>query len=224
VNENPWCRLRVSAPYVLPDDEPLVRAFNKRKAKEHPKFLHIDDILPEPFVGAPEAPVVLLSNNPGFGKGAPAKKDPAFMDRMRKNLLHEPSDWPFVFLAPDFSGPGKEWWERKLKHLLCRCGREVVARSILNVVYCPYPSRKFGHQRLYLPSQEYSFHLIRNAMEREAFIVFMRKRDRWLNAVKQLKKYDRQCQVKNTRNPVISPRNCSAFEIVVRAIDTAKTA
>src|SRR5207245_11805556 len=121
--------------------------------------LQMGEILPEPFVGDKDAPVVLLSNNPGFGEGALPKRDPAFMARLRNNLAHGPADYPFLFLAPEFGGPGKTWWERKLKCLLKRFEREVVARSILNVVYFPYPSRRFGHRRLRLASRQYSFHL-----------------------------------------------------------------
>jgi len=220
VNENPWCRLPASPPYVLRDDGPLVRAFNKTAGPDH--FLHVDEILPEPFVYAPDAPVVLLSNNPGFGEATAHKQDRGFMNRMRKNLLHERSDHPFVYLAPDISEALKSWWERKLKHLLKRFAPEVVARSILNVVYFPYASRKYRHGRLRLPSQDYSFRLVREAVHRGAFVVFMRKNLRWLNAVRELEGYDHRCQVQNTQNPAISPGNCSEFEKVVQAIKAAK--
>jgi hypothetical protein len=97
MDENPWCRLPASPPYVLPDDEPLVRDFNERVGPN--RCLDIDKILPEPFVGAKDAPVVLLRNNPGFGKGADHEQGRVFIERMRKNLLHESSDYPFVFLG-----------------------------------------------------------------------------------------------------------------------------
>jgi hypothetical protein len=143
------------------------------------------------------------------------------MRRMRKNLLHEPSDYPFVYLDPKFSEAGK-WWDPKLKHLL-RFGPEVVARSILNIAYFPYPSRRFGHRWLDLPSQQYTFRLVREAMDRQAVIVFMRRDDMWKEAVPQLKQYDRLFQVKNVRNPAVSPKNCpEGFQEVVEAIAAAE--
>src|SRR2546422_11376051 len=109
MNKSPWCRLPANPPYVLPDDEPFVEAFNVRAGPK--RFLHIDKILPEPFVGPLDAPVVLLSNNPGFKEaGVAHNQDPVFVARMRNNLRHRPSDYPFVFLAPDYSGRGKKWW------------------------------------------------------------------------------------------------------------------
>jgi hypothetical protein len=189
VSENPWTHLPPSPPFVLPDDEPFVRDFNNRAAPK--AFLHINEILPEPFVGAPDAPVVLLSNNPGLGKGATQKQAGDFMDRMRDNLRHAPSDYPFVYLAPDFTGPHKQWWERKLKSLLKRFGHQVVARSILNVPYFPYASQRFGRGLPRLPSQAYSFRLVRHALVRNAIIVFMRRDAMWKEALPELEKYDR---------------------------------
>jgi hypothetical protein len=224
LNGNPWRFLPPGPDYVLPDDEADVRAFNGRIDVAHKHFLHIDKILPEPFVGAKDAPVLLLSNNPGFGEGEAHRRDPEFMDQMRKNLRHEPADYPFVYLDPRF-GAAEKWWARKLKWLLAPCGPfspEVVARSILNVVFFPYPSCRYGHDRVRLRSQAYGFDLVREAMRRDAVIVSMRKletkKPRWLMAVPKLKGYSRFYQVRNVRNPVIGPPSWSGFADVFRAI------
>jgi hypothetical protein len=126
-----------------------------------------------------------------------------------------------VYFHPDFAGSGKQWWGRKLKHLIKRFGEEVVARSVLNVVYFPYPSRRFGHKRLRLPSQQYGFDLVRDAVGRNAAIVLMRpgKRDAWLEAVPQLKGYARFFSVKNPQTPVISPKNCAGYSEAERALE-----
>src|SRR5690242_4076687 len=165
MNENPWCDLPVSEPFVLPSDREQVSKFNERVGPGSDRSLQLD-ILPEPFVGARDAPVVLLSNNPGVGKGADHRRNQVFRDRMRKNLIHRPSDYPFVYLDPKLNEAGK-WWHRKLKNLLEEFGGEVVARSILNVVFFPYPSRKYGRGQPALPSQAYSFRLVREAVERK---------------------------------------------------------
>jgi hypothetical protein len=225
MNENPWCSLPTSSPYVLPEDEPNVSAFNKMPGRKPNHVLQLD-ILPEPFIGVPDAPVVLLSNNPGFGKRAHLKHEQDFIRRMRNNLHHEPSDCPFVYLAPDIGDVGK-WWESKLKTLIHCFGREVVARSILNVPYFPYPSRTFAHRRLELPSQKYSFYLVREAVNRRAVVVLMRrgKLKLWQSAVPELKEYDRLVQLLNPQNPTVSPGNChdGDYEKVVRAIEVAET-
>src|SRR5262245_3868197 len=221
MNDNPWCHLPTSPPYVLPHDEPQVRDVDARAGPDY--RLHIAELLPEAFVGNREAPVVLLSNNPGYTEeGVPPQQEAAIVARMRNNLLHGPSDYPFLFLAPDVGGRGKRWWARKLKALRGRFGDQVVARSILNVPYFPYPSRKFGHRDLRLPSQDYSFRLVREAMERGAVIVFMRKGRAWLDAVPELGRYHSRYEVKNFQNPAISCENCAGFEKVVQAIEAAE--
>jgi hypothetical protein len=220
VSDNPWHRLPDRPPYVLPDEEAVLRQFNDNVAPDY--RLHIDEIAPEAFIGARDAPVVLLSNNPGFEKVGPERRKPVFALKVRRNLLHEPSDYPFLFLAPDFSGADRQWWESKLKDLIEEFGVQRVAQSILNVVYFPYPSGKFGHWSLRLPSQNYSFHLVREAVDRNAAIVLMRKGKRmvdlWKCAVPELNGYARLYEVRNSRNPAISRRNCDYFEDIANAI------
>jgi hypothetical protein len=225
MNDNPWRRLPARPPFVLPDEEAAVRAFNAQKSENHK--LRIDDLLPEPFVGALNAPVVILGNNPGFNaKNAHYRQEPGFVARMRANLLHQPSDYPFVYFAPDIQGPHRRWWERKLKELLehfvssARFQRaEALARSILVVEHFPYPSRRYGRGLPSLPSQDYSFSLVREAMERKAVIVLIRGERRWLRAVPTLLGYKRFCTVKSYQTGSISSKNCDRFQEVVRAIE-----
>jgi hypothetical protein len=220
VNGNPWRDLPDAPPFVLPGDEAAVQAFNLTANLN--RFLHIDEVLPEPFVGDKEAPVVLLANNPGFSEaGLPGRQAPGFIGRMRDNLHHRAAAYPFVYLAPEFSGPSKGWWEGRLRHLLERFGPEVVAKSVLAVDFFPYSSRRYGHGRLPLPSQQYSFDLVRNAVKREAVIILMRGQRRWLEAVRELRRYGRFIVMKNLQRATISPGNCPRFEDVIRAIEAA---
>ena len=222
MNKNPWLDLPSKPPYVLADDKEQVDEFNAQPRRD-PKHVLQSDILPEAFVGSKDAPVVLLSNNPGYGKKARHKRKPKFQARMRKNLCHEKLKYPFVHLDPKFPVMGV-WWERKLKYLHCIFTREAIARSLLNVPYFPYPSNRFAHRRVEVPSQEYTFHLVREAMKRGAVIVLMRRRDIWLKKLPGLKKYRRAFAVKNTQNPTLNPGNLQegAFEAIVLAIATAE--
>jgi hypothetical protein len=171
MHDNPWQRLPVRPPFVLPDDEAMVHEFN-RPASENLR-LAIDELLPEPFVGDPTTPVVLLSNNPGIGKRSHLKLDPGFRSRVRDGIHLKESPYPFYYLDPKYCETGR-WWTQKLKCLLQNFGNEIVARSICNIVYFPYPSKRFGHARCELPSQQYTFGLVRESVERGAIIVLMR--------------------------------------------------
>lgn len=64
---NPWWRLPIEPPFVLPEDKDKVLAFNdKTRSAGHEHLLNLD-LIPAPFVGAPDAPVVFLGNIAGAG-------------------------------------------------------------------------------------------------------------------------------------------------------------
>jgi hypothetical protein len=69
MGENPWTNLPLSAPFVLPNDETLVREWNINRGPSHKYFVH-DEFLPEPFVGSKAAPIICLSNQPGVSEQA----------------------------------------------------------------------------------------------------------------------------------------------------------
>jgi hypothetical protein len=149
---------------------------------------------------------------------------------MRKNLRHHLSDdLPFLYLDtdPDISPPGRRWWERKLKHLFRDLGpdqdvaRSKLARSMLAVEFFPYASHRYRHRGLSLPSQQYSFGLVRNAIKRGAVIILTRGQRRWENAVEDLGKYPRLVRLKEVQRAPISPGNFSdpqQYQEIVHAI------
>jgi hypothetical protein len=223
MNNNPWTDLPENPPFSLPNDEVLVRQWNVRWGESHRYFVH-DEFLPEPFTGLKDAPIVCLSIMPGcpeHGRARAMRNDVIFRKKMRQNLLHETLEYPFVMLDPGFAEHGNDWWEPKTKVLIAKFGRKVVARSLLNVVYFPYVTAKFGHSRLCLSSQAYSFGLVRRAVSRGAVVVLMYRglERHWLAQVPELKGYRRFFRVSNPQNPAISPGNLGDdFQTVVDAI------
>lgn len=217
---NPWTLPFAQPPFVLPTDAPLVNAFNLKAGPK--RFLQVEHVLPEPFIGNPKAPVVLLSNNPGFGKAAGnIKMEPFFQKAMRANLRHEEVEYPFFYLSPEMTERGEKWWRSKLKCLIREFDLKTIANAVLNVVFFPYPSERFGRKQLRLPSQEYGFQLVRAAIERKAVIIHMRSPTLWLEAVPELAAYkEKRFVVNNTQTPAISPKNLSAYSKVVDAIKT----
>jgi hypothetical protein len=212
MTENPWHNLPAAQPFVLKIDEEKVVAFNeKQSTKPHRNhFLHLD-LIPEPFVGRPDAPVVLLGNNPGVANKEPPpyRKEPAFINRMRNNLKHQLSDdFPFLYFDPEIIPPDRKWWQNKMKDLIKAFGIKGMAKSILAVEFFPYASHRYGQGRLSLPSQEYSFQLVRKAMKRNAVIVLTRGNKRWKKQIEGLEKYDHLVRLKSPYKAPISPNNC----------------
>jgi hypothetical protein len=63
--ENPWGNLREQAgAYILKDDEAAIRSFNASLTPQDPRRIELH-VLPEPFLGFHDAPVVVLLANPG---------------------------------------------------------------------------------------------------------------------------------------------------------------
>jgi hypothetical protein len=230
MNSNPWHRLPQAPPFVLPQDEAELRRFTAK----HPKYKLRCDLLPEPFVGRPEAPLVLLGNNPGAKNEdtASARKAPAFMRRMRENLTHQlSSEFPMLYLdpSPDIPGGSRAWWERKFNHLFKlfppeSTARSLLAKAILAVEFFPYVSNRFAHGWLEPPSRAYSFDLVRIAVERGAVIVLTRGHRRWLEALPMLGQYKRLVRLKEVQRAPISPGNCEGdgYDLVRSAVERSR--
>ncbi len=126
MNPNPWHYLPPKPLYVLSEDQDKIEKFNS-KNQEHALNLNV---IPVPFVGSKDAPVLLLGNIAGVGPHEEEgyKKRPAYADRMRNNLLHAPSPYPFFPLdpGPDTIPSHREWWTPKLE---CLCNQFGIAVS-----------------------------------------------------------------------------------------------
>ena len=218
--ENPWNRLPDKPPFVLPEDKGKVEAFNQKQQKAGQNHSLNLDLIPEAFLGRRDATLVLLGNIAGVSETgdppSPYKQEPAFQSRLRINLHHVPSPCPFVYLDPDIVPPGEDWWQRKLKHILNELGngaaaKSILARNVFAVEFFPYVSwsNRYTHDSLRLPSQDYSFDLVRDAVKKqEAVIVLRHGERRWLKAVPELSRYPRLVRLKNYQRGTISPNNC----------------
>lgn len=217
---NPWIDVPASAPFVLDADSELITRFNRTASEATRVDL---GLLPEPFQGNPLAPIVLLGLNPGWSsEDAAVHSQPHFARLLRANLVHENAQFPFYLLGPDVKGPGRQWWERRLSQLLASAPREVVCQKILCIEYFPYHSVRFAHHRLKVPSQEYGFHLAREAIRRNAVVIVMRSRRLWEVALPELASYPRTYFLRSPRNITVSRNNCPAgFDDVLSALGVA---
>src|SRR4051812_28507789 len=104
---NPWLDLPSEPPFVLPSDESLLRRHQdwveSGRAAAQTRELHRIhlDLVPEPHLGDPSAPVVLLNKNPGVGvDDAATHANPAFRSLALLNAVHRSERWPFYLLDP----------------------------------------------------------------------------------------------------------------------------
>ena len=217
--QNPWLDLPLQQPYVLPQERDIITAFN---ASASDKYQFHCELPPEPYLGNPEAEIVLLNLNPGF-----SEHDAAFYAHeninliWRKNLLHEGLKFPFFMLDTNIPQhtAGPKWWSKKLKEPIILAGRETVSERFCCIEYFPYHSQRYGSFKAILPSQKYNFHLVEKAIKRKAVIILMRSSRLWFSAVPDLEKYDLLFKLNSWQNPVISKKNCpSGFSIITKII------
>lgn len=94
--KNPWNLLPSAAPFVLPVDARAIQDFNRRARPEH--IIH-PEIVPEPYLGNPKVPVVLLNLNPGFvDTDRTVHLNPRFNAAAVANLQHRHPEYPFYLL------------------------------------------------------------------------------------------------------------------------------
>jgi len=220
---NPWDGLSPTESLVLPSDRLAIEVYNEREnARENPRedrLIH-STLMPEPFFGPFDAPVVVLLLNPGVSEqDAQAHADPALRERLLANLRRDTlEEWrqPHVHLAADLAYPGAAWWRSVVGHLT----REVVdgvqltpkriAKRLLAVQFFPYHSREFHHGLLRLPSQDFGFALVRRAIARDALII-MRGEKYWLGAVPELARHRSVARLNAPINAALTPGNVGAL-------------
>ncbi|HEV2579996.1 MAG TPA: hypothetical protein VGT44_04010, partial [Ktedonobacteraceae bacterium] len=98
-------------------------------------------------------------------------------------------------------------------------GVERVAREILVVEYFPYFTRRGIGNICLLPSQKYTFHLVREAMRRNAIIIKLRARRQWLGVIPELTSYPNYYELNSPQNTCITQRNCpKGFPEILKAL------
>lgn len=206
--ENPWIKLPISVPYFLPDEQQLIQYFNASVSESH---CIRPELMPEPFLGDINAPIVLLNLNPGFDdREIPFhNQNEYFIHRCRDNLLHKPGEYPFYLLDPGISESlGHKWWIKRLRDPIKVAGLWKVANKLFCVEYFPYHSKRFRSINRILDSQRYSFSLVETALQRNALVIIMRGKRLWVEAIPELIRYPKLFQLRNPRNVDVSQGNC----------------
>lgn len=199
-----------STTYVLPADAPYIDAFNKSAAPEHAL---VTTKIPEPWLGpAKNACLFVLQLNPRY--------------LPTDSLALEKHAVIGSLTAPHYGLTSRDkWWMSCFKALALDVGCSLVPNSppenqlaagykhletrVCSVEYFPYGSDKYAHSLLRLPSQEYSFDLVRSGIERGACIAVMKGAKNWVGAVPQMAGYKNMVTVKGFRGAkYITPNSC----------------
>jgi len=215
---NPWRHLPKTPPHILSEDFEALT-----KCGENPKHLGLQlEILPVPYLGNIEkASVVLLCLNPGYHKSLDRKayKD-KYCFRESLNSLTFSNEIPFLCLDQKlkYTG-GYKWWTRLLKRLMEEFGMKTLSEKLMCLQYLPYHSKTYCNPPCILPSQKFTFSLLKKAIEDKKTIVIMRSKKLWFKAVPELKTYP-FIELKNYRMPYFTERNTKNgdFQRIIEAL------
>lgn len=216
---NPWRELPGSEPFVLACDRGPIEQYHASTPPASHR-LHLE-LLPEPFLGRPDAPVVLLNLNPGFNsEDILAHRRPDFAEAARLTLFHAPQQYPFYLLDPRFcESSGARWWRTHLRQLIYRYGEDRIANAVACVEYFGYHSEHYGFP-IVLPSQTYSFDLVTAALDTGAVVVILRAWTAWVDAVPQLASYPRAYRLRNRQRVWLTQNNCpDGWQAITGAIE-----
>lgn len=215
-SQNPWVELPPSSPYVLGGDVAIVQRHNRSARARHQFQL---DLMPEPFLGRPDAPVLALLGNPGYSPADHEWHDRRdFREAMRENLEHRRTTYANPLLAPEFAqASGSLWWTARLRRLIEQTSRRTVADNLLVMEALPYHSEDFRGVAG-IPSQAYTQGLLHDAIDRSAVIVMVR--GPWLKEEPGLASYPRFLRTNSWQAAHLSPGNLGdeGFGLVLDAL------
>lgn len=205
---NPWMNYNPTSTCILKEDLEQVDKINSEIANDKSisnkeEYQIHTDIFPEPFWGNLEkANVYILCGNPGYSKTVEKfKKDERLKQYIIKNLTQdEPS---LIWLEENESKqikdedgnphPGYKWWLDATKDLRKYAGSEK-SLDICVIEYFPYSSKKMypaikGKNASI--SNDFVDKWIKDAMDKNKWIVIVRCKTQWLKRIRRLKNYEK---------------------------------
>lgn len=201
MSENPWVDLPQGFPRVLEDDLQIINDFNEQY-ENYQNYIFQTHLLPEPFFGDKDAPIYLLTLNPGYaGENDDLlhnRED--FIEAVTYTQQHKNQNYPFYYFDPRFEeSPGAKWWRQRCASLINDLGDnglQKVARGLFCVELFPYHSKEFKKIPKKISSdplfsRQYSIDLVYQAIEAGKYIIIMRSYKGWCKAVPKLKEYDK---------------------------------
>lgn len=181
--DNPWRELSGNrGRYILWNDVACLEQHNA-SASASTRFML--DSIPEPFIGNPKtAKVVFLGKNPGHSADDAFhhQNDLDLRHAMFQNLKHELDEYSFYPLNPAFANTGVGmWWSVRTRDLqeAVDWDWKLLATRIMVIEWFPYHSKYFSVPKCKCPSQDYSFHLVKRAIDKGVLVAGMRARKLW---------------------------------------------
>jgi len=217
---NPWDGFKYSNEMVHPLDVPAVKSHNQTSKPEYQFLLHL---APEPWIGNLNGNLLVLYANPGATQAnlnkILQKNHSQVIKKSIQNLNQANPEYPHFHFDPELKGTdGANWYEGKYKWVLDATSRKAVASNLITCELAPYHSVKWKVPRVMPQTQEFTYQIIRNGIERNAVILLARSAKIWIHNIPELARYPRVYRP-NSINASISPNNYPVgFDKIIDAI------
>lgn len=209
--KNPWLNISWENPIADEDRKRIEERYGSVGAfeiKYNNADLRLREALPEPYSGNKDSKVYCLNMNPG--KWLDDFSDsPSILEMTIKNLRHEVDNYLWWNQILDNKGnphDGAKWTDDTLKGIKKVLGEDKIP-SIFFIEYFPYHSKSSFDFPLYLPSYDYTDHLIIEAIRQEKYIIVMRCKKLWYQRIPLLEDYKKKLLPHTSRRAWISPKN-----------------
>jgi hypothetical protein len=191
-------------------------------------------VIPLHFIGnILKAKLLILNLNPGMDEEYYTfyQNNESYQEMIYNNLtLKKPKFFEFDYyitnnegywsrLKPLFEDEYLEKINRNQKGEDTKKLDEFFTKTVALIEFFPYHSQNFSElgdifdktvkeMKGYLPSQQFVFNIIKERVQNgDVVIVFSRSIGRWMEAIPELKVYDKVYQSSNPRNPTFKPEN-----------------
>ena len=220
MNKNPWVGFKFSDSMLHPDDADSVEFHNRSSKSDYQFLLHL---APEPWIGNLQGNLLVLYSNPGATQDNLNKvflpKHHEVMEKSISNLNQEITSFPHFHFDPELKDTeGGKWFRSKYRWLIEETSDRAVSENLITCELAPYHSVKWKVPRRKLPTQEFTYEIIRNAMSRGAVILLARTPKIWLENLPELENYPKVFRP-NSINASISPKNYPGnFDKIINSV------
>lgn len=210
--DNPWLTFNPDndTPKFHDLDKAHAQAFNKG-IEGRDEYKLAEHLEPYPYLGNPTANIFVLLANPGISR---READPGFrtnpenVNRNLRNLRHESADSLLSWVhSPDNPERESDWLIPRIRQVVHETSLERVSSGLFLINYHPYNSKSWYPIPFIFETQRYSFHLVNEAMRRNALIVMSRNVLGWFTAIPGLYEYENRVKFRSSRSVHISQEN-----------------
>lgn len=161
--------------------------------------------MPEPYMGNPEANIILLYSNPGISSDKSEEQEHRnenFRNTLIRNLTHDKVEFPYYYLNPDFEETaGAKWIIKRTDEIVKKFDvklndkkkvLKLLSNNFFTLQLHPFHSREFQSLQKPFSKQAYTMDLFLQAFDRvkkqEALMICTRSYTEWNSIFQNLTK------------------------------------